>query len=102
MGDREEAVRQRERNEAAQRNSVQERVYQRYMAEKEEQAQKDADFAKKRDERIAREKEELRNKRIADGLPPDMSPEEIREANQAKVKQMWANAFDKVFGGIKN
>lgn len=101
IGDREEAERVRERGRAAQRDKVQERVYQRYMKEKEEEAQVEVELTKKREERKAREAEEGRKKREEMGLKPleDMTEEEIRIENQEQIKAMWGNLFSNIFGG---
>ena len=98
MGDRDEAERVRERGIAAQRNDLQERVYQKHMKEKAEQEAKELAYVKERDGRKAEEFEVKRKERQRMGIPEPLTAEQQRIANQEKIKAMWGNMFNTVFG----
>mmetsp|Transcript_21012 Transcript_21012/g.29661 ORF Transcript_21012/g.29661 Transcript_21012/m.29661 type:complete len:302 (-) Transcript_21012:678-1583(-) len=102
IGDREEAARVRARQEAAQRDPLQEKVYRQYMKEKEEKEKEEAERIRKREEKKAREREERNKERAKLGLKPEeeMTEAEIRAANQEKIKAMWGNVFTSMTGGV--
>ena len=72
------------------------------MKEKAEEDAKEAAFVKERDGRKAREFEESRKERERLGIPEPLTPEEQRIINQEKIKALWGNMFNNVFGGDKS
>mmetsp|Transcript_18812 Transcript_18812/g.38543 ORF Transcript_18812/g.38543 Transcript_18812/m.38543 type:complete len:306 (-) Transcript_18812:33-950(-) len=110
MGDRAEAERVRMRQQVQKMDEVQRRVYERNMQEEkmrkaaEEERMKQGEEERRRQREVTlKQREESRRKfeewskggEGTDGNKPkkDLTDEEIRRANQDKVKKMWAGIF---------
>lgn len=109
MGDRAEAERVRKRQQVQKMDEVQRRVYERNMQEEkakkaaEEERRKQGEAERNRQREVTmKQREENKRKfeewskgeKVERGKPKkDLTDEEIRRANQDKVKAMWSGIF---------